>query len=918
MNENQDYTRLYPAPGAPAGEPEPPKPFVMHSEEAPDVPPPFPDASPQPAAGKVTYQQNYTPPPPKEKKPFNPIPLLLAAGVAFLFLGGIIFLTGTWETLPNGARAAALLSAGVVAFGANILAERVLKLPKTGLAFYILGCIFLPLALAGIGAFQLFGEWFSFEGGGACILEACISACVAVIAAVGQKNYRSKILAGFSIGGTAVTGGLLSLYAGTECIGGLTGTIVTLALWLLCSVGLTVWTEWELQRRPQKDSPYAMAAMPMFTASLFGFLIAQTAVVMDTKDAMTGLTPLLLTGIFLLQGVLFCNPRLICGHVHAGVFGFIPAVLTGLECIFRIPALEADSGETFTFTFSLTIFLLMSTRLLPGLREEMRSTFSGAGEILSIIVLLYAGMTATVSAEHVEYFILFIFLLTVGCICFGIARNHPLTKDTPLCVAQTAMVFVAAVLAAQSDSPAYPLLLVCAALVLLVQFLLSRRVWTLVLGLCACAGMLLVRTPEPVIALFWTAAGILLAGTVYAHLRSRVLLEQCMAWGFLSLLFPAVLLTGKALEAEEYAAWAICAALLLLLTLLEQVPFAPHLRSKGTLGYLTAVTLPVSFLALMEIGEAPVPWKILLFVTLLVLSGILTTRRINVLALPELIMTYVVFRNLTLLLDGHTLLMVLCNLGLLVVFAAMGHFLVPKFIDTEDKAFRVDFPLTAGVLPIFGGAAMVGWYPSIVVSLLLAVYALAFIPRVRNKRMPMVLSSLCFCAALLFHTVNDPFGILEWFRGFGIITIQLLMYLLPMHVFLLSLRFILPAEMRGGVDLARFVMYCITMLCLLLASFFFGNVTDAIVLAGFSFAILVGSFAVKRLRWFALGFVVLVVMTIRLTWSFWTSLHWGIYLFLAGILLIAMASLYEYRSRMAQEHPERKAEKPRLFKDWKM
>ena len=195
--------------------------------------------------------------------------------------------------------------------------------------------------------------------------------------------------------------------------------------------------------------------------------------------------PLLLTGIFLLQGVLFCNPRLICGHVHAGVFGFIPAVLTGMECILRIPALEADSGETFTFTFSLTIFLLMSTRLLPGLREEMRSTFSGAGEILSIIVLLYAGMAATVNAEHVEYFILFIFLLTVGCICFGIARNHPLTKDTPLCVAQTAMVFVAAVLAAQSDTPAYPLLLVCAALVLLVQFLLSRRVWTLVLGLCA-------------------------------------------------------------------------------------------------------------------------------------------------------------------------------------------------------------------------------------------------------------------------------------------------------------------------------------------------------------------------------------------------------------------------------------------------
>ena len=110
----------------------------------------------------------------KPKKPFSPIPLLLIAGVGFLFLGGIIFLTSTWEMLSNPVRAIALLSASAIAFGANRLAEKVLKLPKTALAFYILGCIFLPLALGGIGQFELFGHWFSFHGEGDLLLKSLI------------------------------------------------------------------------------------------------------------------------------------------------------------------------------------------------------------------------------------------------------------------------------------------------------------------------------------------------------------------------------------------------------------------------------------------------------------------------------------------------------------------------------------------------------------------------------------------------------------------------------------------------------------------------------------------------------------------------------------------------------------------------
>ena len=143
------------------------------------------------------------------------------------------------------------------------------------------------------------------------------------------------------------------------------------------------------------------------------------------------------------------------------------------------------------------------------------------------------------------------------------------------------------------------------------------------------------------------------------------------------------------------------------------------------------------------------------------------------------------------------------------------------------------------------------------------------------------------------------------------------MCLLPLHLFLFTLLFILPKQLRSGVHIARFVMYCITMLCLLLSSMNFGNVADAIILVVFSFAILGGSFFVKKLRWFTLGFAVLVVMTVRLTWSFWTSLHWGIYLFLAGAVLITIATVFEVRVRRAAEHPDEPKKSMNPFAAWR-
>ena len=167
-----------------------------------------------------------------------------------------------------------------------------------------------------------------------------------------------------------------------------------------------------------------------------------------------------------------------------------------------------------------------------------------------------------------------------------------------------------------------------------------------------------------------------------------------------------------------------------------------------------------------------------------------------------------------------------------------------------------------------------------------------------------------------FHNINDPFKVLSILHETEMKTPEILLYLLPLHLFILSLLWILPKKHHSGVHNARFVMYCITMITLLITSFSFKVASDAIFLMIFSFLIVLGSFRVKKLRWFALGFSVLFLTTLRLTWTFWTSLHWGIYLFLAGVILITVASVTEYKNRYYAEHPDEPKKKFEPFKEW--
>lgn len=88
----------------------------------------------------------------------------LILGVVFIVLAGLIFATTTWRILPDICKVFSVLGCAVLFFGVSYMTERRFGVHKTSNACYILGSIFLFLAVLAAAYFELLGAEFILEG----------------------------------------------------------------------------------------------------------------------------------------------------------------------------------------------------------------------------------------------------------------------------------------------------------------------------------------------------------------------------------------------------------------------------------------------------------------------------------------------------------------------------------------------------------------------------------------------------------------------------------------------------------------------------------------------------------------------------------------------------------------------------------
>ncbi len=155
-------------------------------------------------------QQTYAPPVSKPRRKINTMNIVFIIGVLFIVVAGLIFATTTWRILPNIAKAAIIALLILLFFAASVFARKKLKLQQTGLTFYSLGSLFIPLAFLGIGYFELLGSYLSVQGDGKYLLSLLAFICLTAACAFGIKIYRSGLYVWLTyVAGTAAVVSLI-------------------------------------------------------------------------------------------------------------------------------------------------------------------------------------------------------------------------------------------------------------------------------------------------------------------------------------------------------------------------------------------------------------------------------------------------------------------------------------------------------------------------------------------------------------------------------------------------------------------------------------------------------------------------------------------------------------------------------------
>ncbi len=150
----------------------------------------------------------------------------LVIGVVLVVLAGAVFATTTWEVLPDICKVVGVLLFAGLFFGASALAERRLKLRRTGWAFYTLGSVFLFLTILALGYFEILGSGFVLSGTGRWRVLFAGSLVTEIAWCCGYNRFRDRIYTTSCLWGTTVCITFLLLALGAGCSGFISGLMI--------------------------------------------------------------------------------------------------------------------------------------------------------------------------------------------------------------------------------------------------------------------------------------------------------------------------------------------------------------------------------------------------------------------------------------------------------------------------------------------------------------------------------------------------------------------------------------------------------------------------------------------------------------------------------------------------------------------
>ena|GEM_PF-6233906 len=133
----------------------------------------------------------------------------LIAGVIMLLFGGLMFATNNWSSYSPMVKTLWVVLICLFFYGIHLITDKVFKITKSSFSFLVLSNLFFPVIWISAGYFQLFGPWFSIEGGGRYIYGFAFSFITTALYMYFMRKYSSLLFTTLVYAGITITAGFL-------------------------------------------------------------------------------------------------------------------------------------------------------------------------------------------------------------------------------------------------------------------------------------------------------------------------------------------------------------------------------------------------------------------------------------------------------------------------------------------------------------------------------------------------------------------------------------------------------------------------------------------------------------------------------------------------------------------------------------
>ena len=174
------------------------------------------------------------------KKEINRNNLILITGSIFIVLAAFLFITSTWNVLPNIIKTLILFLMIFVFLGISYFAGEKLKIEKTSKAFFCIAMIYIPIVFYSVAYLGLLGNYF-MDGKGLSLYLSITSAITAIIYVVYSKKEGKLLYANYLFQIIAVVNFGIFLNRGYEII------YLLLTFYNLAILIKNVYSKWEKQ-----------------------------------------------------------------------------------------------------------------------------------------------------------------------------------------------------------------------------------------------------------------------------------------------------------------------------------------------------------------------------------------------------------------------------------------------------------------------------------------------------------------------------------------------------------------------------------------------------------------------------------------------------------------------------------------------